>query len=169
MSFANIQFSAVRSNTESINCHSLVFTYFAGESWSFKRDIYLGIETLIGHNLFQVRANFIEIVPQYACVPGATLLPDFFLDEFDNHTGGADVIKPDETEKSLYFLIALESIWAPSLWPKLRPSTSLTFQVAMALLKMYLHRSHAWRPDVQNNVYYFSSSVNLMSPLKGPG
>ena len=50
---------------------------------------------MIGHNLFQVRANFIEIVPQYACVPGATLLPDFFLDEFDNH-----VIKPDETGKS---------------------------------------------------------------------
>ena len=100
MSFANIQFSAVRSNTESINCHSLVFTYFAGESWSFKRDIYLGIETLIGHNLFQVRANFIEIIPQYTCVPGASLLPDFFLDEFDNHTGGADVIKPDEPGKS---------------------------------------------------------------------
>jgi len=49
---------------------------------------------------FQVQTNFIEFSLQYACVPGSTLLPDFFLDEYDDHAGSIGAKKPAAAEKS---------------------------------------------------------------------
>jgi hypothetical protein len=42
------------------------------------------------------------LIPQYACVPGATLLPDFFLDEFDDHVAaGKGAKKPAAASASV--------------------------------------------------------------------